>query len=200
MVSDTVVAHFRKADPILHALIVRYGSSAPVQSKDYFYDLVESIISQQLSESAASTIFRRFKSLFRKSRIIPASVLALSDRSIRGVGISRSKSSYIKNIARALTTKTLNLQTLESLDDPLVIEELVKIKGIGPWTAEMFLMFSLGRPDVFSEADAGLRRAIQNAYHLKTVTPEKLGTISRRWIPYRTYACLTLWRSLKEGN
>jgi DNA-3-methyladenine glycosylase II len=200
VVKKNAIAHFQKVDPILHALTVRYGTGDPVQSTDYFYDLVETIISQQLSESAASTIFKRFKTLFKRLRFTPVAVLALRDRSIRDVGISRSKTSYIKNIAEAITSKTLELQKLESLDDHRVIEELVRIKGIGPWTAEMFLMFSLARPDVFSNSDAGLRRAIQNAYRLKEATFGKLNTLSRRWIPYRTYACLTLWRSLKEGN
>lgn len=200
MVSKKIITHFQKVDPILYSLVVKYGIVSLVQSSDYFFDLVESIIGQQLSDSAASTIFRRFSLLFKNSRITPEAVIALSDGKIQSAGISRSKTSYIKNIALAVTTHTLNLRNLESFDNQRVQEELTKVKGIGPWTAEMFLLFSLARPDVFSYSDTGLRRAIQKAYRLKEVTPDRLEKISRRWIPFRSYACRVLWRSLRKED
>ncbi len=194
-----VAIHFQTVDPILFSVIRNIKPFTIEKSDDYFPDLVEAIICQQLSDKAGATIFGRFQKLFPKEKITPESVLSLTDAAIRNVGPSWSKVRYIKNIAQAVTDGTLDLGALDILSNEEIIGELTKIKGIGPWTAEMFLMFSLGREDVFSFGDLGLKRAIQNLYHFKKEpTRKQIEKISRTWLPYRTYACRILWNSLDQ--
>ena len=195
---NKVISHFRKVDPLLASIIPQISSFDFGVSVDPFSDLVESIISQQLSEKAGSTIFGRFKRLFKNNKITPVAILKLPDSAIRAVGPSWSKVSYIKNIARAAKDGVVNFQTIQSLDNEVVIQKLTKIKGVGPWTAEMFLMFALGRQDVFSFGDLGLRNAIKRLYKLKKEpTRKKLEQITQKWSPYRTYAARILWKSLE---
>lgn len=182
-----VIDHLRK-DPVLAQALDRVKLTSMEASTDYFSDLCETIVNQQLSEKAGATIWKRFAALFAK--LTPATVLAASDEKIRTSGISRSKISYIKNLARF--AQKSDLRKLEKLHDEDVTAELTKIKGIGRWTAEMFLMFSLGREDVFSESDAGLKRAIVKLYGKRNM--EK---IIAKWSPYKTYACRVLWKSLE---
>ncbi len=198
---NVVKAHFRRTDPILFAALSRLGSSTgslnPRMTTDYFADLCEAIINQQLSEKAGATIFRRFKSLFIGGKITPQKVVRLSDQSIRDIGASWSKVGFIKDLAVKVYKNEIELQTLTSLPDDQVIQRLTSIKGIGPWTAEMFLMFSLGREDIFSYGDVGLRRAIQRLYSFKKEpTQQQIRKLEIKWIPYRTYACRILWRTL----
>lgn len=189
-----VIAHFHSVDPLLASVIPLIKPFRLEISDDPFSDLVESIICQQLSDKAGATIFARFQTLFPNKKISARAILKLPDKNIRAVGPSWSKVSYIKNVAKA----GLNFQALQSLDDTQIIQELTKIKGIGPWTAEMFLMFSLGRPDVFSFGDLGLRRAIRKLYNLRKEPKRKrLVQISKKWSPYRSYAARILWRSLE---
>lgn len=163
----------------------------------YFSDLCEAIINQQLSDKVATVIFARYKKLFLGEKVTPKSVLKISDEKIRAIGLSYSKISFIKDLAQKIQIGELKLENLAGLDNEKVIAELVKVKGIGPWTAEMFLMFSLGREDIFSHGDLGLRRAIQKLYALKKEPTEKqTERISKKWSPYRTYACMILWSSL----
>lgn len=193
--------YFRKNDPVLYAALQKIEDKkdlGPRKTKDYFSDLCETIINQQLSDKAAATIFGRFLKLFPQQTITPEVLCTLPDKKIRSVGTSWSKVKFLKNIAHAVTTKTIRPERLDKCSDGDVIRELTKIKGIGPWTAEMFLMFSLSRPDVFSMGDVGLRRAIQKLYHLKKEpTAKQLVRITNKWSPYRTYACRILWKSLE---
>ncbi len=197
-----IIAHFQKADPVLYGVLKRLltdGASGltPTVVDDYFVDLCETIICQQLSDKAGSTIFARFKGLFPKGNITAKKVLALTDEQIRAVGTSGSKVRFIKNLAEKIVNSEVNLQTLKDLPDNDVVNVLVQLKGIGPWTAEMFLMFALGREDIFSHGDLGLRRAIQKIYGFtKEPTPKQIERIVKPWSPYRTYACRILWRSL----
>ncbi|KKQ75544.1 MAG: putative DNA-3-methyladenine glycosylase [Candidatus Woesebacteria bacterium GW2011_GWB1_38_5b] len=168
-----------------------------VKPEDPFIDLVETIINQQLSDKAAATIFGRFKKLFPEEKITAEKLLKIPDEKIREAGISYSKIKYIKGIAQQIKNKKLNLKNLENLSDEDVINELVKLKGIGAWTAEMYLMFTLARPDVFSAGDLGLQNAIVKLYKIKQKpTRERLLEISIKWSPYRTTASRILWRSL----
>lgn len=197
-----VHAHFKKADPVLAAIIDIFNDSshelAPRKTTDYFSHLCDAIVSQQLSEKAGTTIWNRFVLLFPDKKVTPAGVLSLQDETIRAVGSSWSKISYLKNLARDVESGKLDLDTLSDLDDDAVIAELTKVKGIGPWTAEMFLMFALGRPDVFSFGDLGLRNAIKKLYKFKKdPTRKQMEKISKIWSPYRTYACRVLWKSLE---
>lgn len=199
--TKTVLAHFRSVDPILFSVLETIHDKqtlTPKKSSDVFSDLVESIICQQLSNKAGATIFARFCALFPKKIITPKMVLAMPDEKIRSTGPSWSKISYIKNIARAVESGQLNLGTIEIKSDEDVIIELTKIKGIGRWTAEMFLMFTLGREDIFSYGDLGLRKAIMKLYGFKKEpTVRQMETLTNRWKPYRTWAARILWRSLE---
>ncbi|MBI2617293.1 DNA-3-methyladenine glycosylase 2 family protein [Candidatus Gottesmanbacteria bacterium] len=194
--NQKVIDHFRKYDPIIYSYAVRIGQVQIDSSSDHFINLCESIINQQLSEKAGATIFHRFQQAF-KGKISPKNVASLSSERLRSTGISLSKIGYLKGLAKGVLEKKLVLEMLLDLPNEKVIEELTKIKGIGRWTAEMFLMFSLGREDIFSYGDLGLRRAIEKLYKLENPSKEHLGEISQKWSPYRTYACIVLWRSLK---
>lgn len=174
------------------------GVLGPKISNDYFSELCEIIINQQLSDKAAATIFARFKKLFPKEKIIPQVLLKLSDEKIRSCGTSNAKVSFLKDLAEKVLAEDLRFDGLDKLSDEKVITELIKVKGIGPWTAEMFLMFTLGREDVFSHGDLGLRNAIKKLYKFKKdPTKKQIEKIVNKWKPYRTYACRILWKSLE---
>ena len=195
---DKALRHFKKHDPVLYEVALRVEIGDRTKPDDYFIDLVESIINQQLSGKAADTIFGRFKKLFKEEQINPQELLKLEDQTIRDSGISYSKIKYIKGIAQQIKDKNLNLKNLENLTDEDVINELIKLKGVGTWTAEMFLMFTLARPDIFSAGDLGLQNAVVKLYKLEQKpSKEKLLEISAKWSPYRTIASRILWRSLE---
>lgn len=190
--------HFKTSDPILHAAIGKDFTFHLGENTDLFIALCESITSQQLSIKAADTIFARFKKLFPKEKITPHHTITLSTQQMREIGLSNSKASYILDLAQKVTQKQLILEELNDLENELVIEKLITVKGIGRWTAEMFLMFALKREDVFSYGDLGIRKAIQKLYNLKKQPSQKTAEkIAKKWIPYRTYACRILWKSLE---
>lgn len=193
--------HFQKADPILYRELCRFegqvDSLTPRVTHDYFSDLCEAIINQQLSEKAGMTIFGRFRKLFPEGTITPSRVSQLPQASIRSIGVSWSKVRFIQDLAQKVIGEEIHLELLKDLGDSEVIAQLTRIRGIGPWTAEMFLMFSLGREDVFSFGDLGLKRAIQKLYKFKREpTRRQMEKIVVKWAPYKTYACRILWRSL----
>ncbi|KKR34067.1 MAG: DNA-3-methyladenine glycosylase II [Candidatus Gottesmanbacteria bacterium GW2011_GWC2_39_8] len=192
-----IVSHFQKVDPIIYRTINRIEPLEPVEiSGNYFSDICEAIINQQLSDKAARTIFNKFKELFPKKIITAEILISIPDQNIRNVGPSWKKVSFIKDLALKLVSGKIKLNHLNRLTDEEVIIELTKIKGIGRWTAEMFLMFSLGREDVFSSGDLGLRRGIQKLYKLETEpTLEEIEKISNKWSPYRTFAARIIWRA-----
>lgn len=190
--------HLRKVDPKLYGVALGIEVNQLVKPPDYFIDLVESIIGQQLSGKAADTIFARFKKLFSGQKITPDKLLKIPDQKIRDAGISFGKISYIKGIAKAVVDKQLDLDKFETMSDGEVIEELTKLKGVGQWTAEMFLMFSLLRADIFSAGDLGLQNAVIKLYGLKQKSSkQELLEISAKWSPHRTFASRILWRSLE---
>lgn len=191
--------HFKKSDIVLYKVLKKLDSIKPlVKSENYFADLCEAIINQQLSEKVGTLIFNRFKKLFSKGHITAKNLLKLKDEEIRKIGTSGNKVKFMKELANNVHTKEVNLERLEKLENEEVIGELTKLKGIGQWTAEMFLMSSLAREDVFSYGDLGLRRAIQKLYNMKKEpTKKEAEEISLKWSPYRTYACRILWRSLE---
>lgn len=195
---EKALEHFKKNDPILYEIAILIKLEEHQKPEDYFIDLVDSIISQQLSGKAAATIFDRFKKLFKEEHVNPKELLKIEDQTIRNAGISWSKIKYIKGIANEIINNKLNLKAFESLTDEQVIIELVKLKGVGTWTAEMFLMFTLMRPDVFSAGDLGLQNAIIKLYKLNDKpSKEKLLEISNKWSPHRTIASRILWKSLE---
>lgn len=198
MKPDRKILRYLSKDPVMRKLIKAY--SLPTwhsETPNLFKNLVGEIINQQLSDKASATIFDRFVGLFGgKSFPEPSKILSVSDEKLRSSGISYSKVSYIKNIARAIEDGELDLENIHKLSDEEVIGQLTKIKGIGVWTAEMFLMFSLKRPDVFSFGDLGLRTAISRLYKVDRNDKDKIIKISNKWSPYRTIACRYLWASL----
>lgn len=193
-----IIDHFKKSDPILYSIAVTSQSIKPLSKSDNFFsDLCEAIINQQLSDKAARTIFNRFKTLFPKGIITADKLIKIPEGKIREIGTSWKKVEFMKNLAEKVMKAEINLEKLEELENELVIMELTKLHGIGRWTAEMFLMFSLARDDVFSAGDLGLCRGIQKLYKLrKEPTVAQIEKLSKKWSPYRTYAALILWRSV----
>lgn len=193
-----IIKHFQTVDPVLAGLLAQMEFPVITSHDDHFRELCDVIISQQLSTKAAATIFSRFENLFPKKHITPETLLKLSDVQIRAVGTSGSKTSFLKNLAKAVVEKEIILEDLPTMTNEEIIVALTKLKGIGPWSADMFLMFSLGREDVFSYGDLGLRRAIQKLYKMKSEpTQKQVEKISKPWSPYRTYAARILWKSLE---
>jgi len=188
--------HFKKVDPVLYKAIKDLYLLEKVAPKDYFIKLCLEIINQQLSDKASATIYKRFQKLFPHGKITPQHALKLTHEEVRATGTSNAKVTFIKSLAQKVVNKELQLEKLDGMADEEVIKELTKIKGIGPWTSEMFLMFSLSREDVFSHGDLGLRKAIKKLYGFKKEpTRKEVEKITQKWSPYRTYACIILWRS-----
>lgn len=196
------LSHLKK-DPIMALVVEKYGDIVWAQAPDLFEDLVESIISQQLSGKAAKTIFGRFKDLYPSTALgtiafpTPKQILATPHEKLRAVGLSNAKARYVKSLAEFVDTGQLVLDELKDKSDEEVITSLTRVKGIGRWTAEMILIFSLGRPDVFSMGDLGLKKAISKLYKVDMKDLEKIEKISDAWSPYRSLACRYLWKSLE---
>jgi len=197
--------HLKKVDPVLGNVIEAVTLPMRRRPKDRFYALVRAIIRQQLSGKAADAIERKFIEICgggkgRSSFPTASEMLKIPDEKMRRAGLSYGKVSYIKNLARAVHARELDLNAIHKLSNEAAIESLVKIKGIGRWTAEMFLMFTLGRPDIFSYGDLGLKNAMVKLYKLREVPSGKRAEeISKKWSPHRTLACLYLWASLNNG-
>lgn len=191
---NKVISHFKSADPKLYPLIkaMDYSPWINRKEKDYFVAICEDIVGQQLSGKAANAIWARFIKLFSLQLITPQKLIKLTDHQIRDIGTSWAKAKYLKDLAQQVIGKTVILDNLAELDDAQVIAEMTKVKGIGPWTAEMFLIFTLKRENVFSLGDLGLKNAVLKLYGPKGVTQKQLDS----WSPYKTYASLALWRSL----
>ena len=170
----------------------------PLCNKKKHKFLCFEIINQQLSDKAADSIGKRFLTLFPRKQITTRRVRELSDQDIRDAGLSWSKVGFIKNLAEKVESKEIDFKQLPMLDNETAIAELTAIKGIGPWTAEMFLIFSLGREDVFSHGDVGLQRAIKQLYNLQDPSQEDIEGITAKWSPYRSWASLVLWKIVDE--
>lgn len=204
-----VLAHFKKVDPVLYGAAQSLPSSTLVQiekrmrhrtpTKDLFDDLCSTIIGQQLSGKAADTIYQRFKKLC--TRVTPGVVAKKSLEDFRAVGISYAKGRALHDLAFRTLHKQLPLKKLSTMTDEEVRHALIAVRGIGPWSAEMILMFSLGYEDIFSFGDLGLQNACMKLYKLKTRPhKEKLEKLSKPWAPYRTWAARILWKYLDEGK
>lgn len=194
------IPQLKKVDAIMAGLIEKYGEinykARYTDGPDaYFENLVTSIIGQQLSLKAAETIESRVVKCLG-GKITPVGIIEADSDELRKQGLSTSKTEYIKNLSVAVYNNKLNLSMIDTLSDEEVIIELTKIKGIGKWTAEMFLIFSLKRPDVFSFADVGLINAIKRLYG-ETIGKEEVQRITNQWKPYRSFASMYLWRSLE---
>lgn len=187
-------------DPVMAGLIKKYGELTWSTDSDIYADLIEAIVGQQLSEKAAGTIFKRFTDLFPNDEFPePKLVLDKSDDELRSVGLSWAKTEYVKGVCRAVVEEPLILENLRELADDLVIAELTKLKGVGKWTAEMILIFTLKRPDVFSLGDLGLRTAVSRLYGIDRDNLKAIEATSLVWKPFRSIACRYLWKSLDNS-
>jgi DNA-3-methyladenine glycosylase II len=190
------VNHLKKSDPILRAIIERVGPCRMEFGVPQFCSVAEAIVYQQLNGKAAVTIFNRFAEL-AGDPLTPEGILKLTDQQLRSVGLSKQKSAYLKDLAKKTSDGLLNFARLPEMTDDEVIEHLTQVKGIGEWTAHMFLMFSLRRPNVLPTGDYGVQVAIKRHYKKRKLPkPKDMEKIARAWEPYRSVACWYMWRSL----
>jgi DNA-3-methyladenine glycosylase II len=215
------VIHLKKSDPVMRAIIERIGPCRMRFGPPEFHSLAEAIVYQQLNGNAAETIFKRFAALAGEP-LTPEGILKLSDEQMRSAGLSKQKSAYLKDLAAKTAAGLLDFSRLSNLPDAEVIEHLTQVKGIGVWTAQMFLMFTLKRENVLPTGDFGIRMAMYKHYldaqrtkparkspagknpaakkarkqKIKLPTPEQMEQIAKRWEPYRSAACWYLWQSL----
>ena len=190
------VNHLKKSDPILRAIIERVGMCRMEFGEPEFSSLAEAIVYQQLNGKAAVTIFNRFVAL-AGDPLTPEGILKLSNEQMRSVGLSKQKSAYLKDLAAKTSDGLLNFERLQDMTDDEVIEHLTQVKGIGVWTAHMFLIFSLRRPNVLPTGDYGVQMAIRKHYKKRKLPkPNEMEKIARAWEPYRSIACWYMWRSL----
>ena len=186
-------------DPYLTPVIAKYGLCTIQPHTDYYQDLVESIIGQQLSVKAAATIRDRFKAMFDNQVPAPEILLEQDIETLRSVGLSRSKALYIRDLAEHVVDGRLSFEHLPELSNEEIIKELTAIKGVGEWTVHMFLMFCMGRLDIVAHGDLGIRNGVKALYGLDHVpTPQEVKDIAEKhhWQPYASIACWYIWRSL----
>jgi DNA-3-methyladenine glycosylase II len=191
--------HLRAVDPVMKRVIAAVGPCryTPRAEGTHFDALVRSVIYQQISGKAAATILGRLHAAFGDRPPTPAELHESSEDRLRAAGLSRQKQRYLRDLAEKAAAGLVPFDTLDGLDDPDIIAALTSIKGIGTWTAQVFLMFRLGRADVLPIADLGIQKAIQRAYRLRSLPrPRKVAQLGEPWAPHRTIASWYLWRSL----
>jgi DNA-3-methyladenine glycosylase II len=198
---NTALTHLKKHDPILSRLIVSHSSPGFKAHTNYYQALVSSIVGQQLSVKAASTIEQRFLQLFDDNFPSPEQILEKDIETLRQVGLSRQKASYIQDLARRILDGQVDFSIFDSLSNEAIIAELTKVRGIGVWTVRMFLMFCMGRADILPAGDLGIRNGIQKLYgfnHLPTTTEVEEIALKNKWHPYESIAAWYIWRSLEN--
>lgn len=190
------INHLRKSDPVMAAIIERIGPCRIEYGPPEFHSLAEAIVYQQLNGKAAVTIFNRFAAL-AGNPVTPKGIMKLSDAQLRSVGLSKQKSSYLRDMSARAIKGELDFSSLDGLGDAEVIKHLTQVKGVGVWTAQMFLMFTLKRPNVLPTGDFGIQMAMRQYYKKRKMPkPEQMEKIAKPWEPYRSIACWYLWRSL----
>ncbi len=195
-------AHLRAADPVVGGLIERHGPFRPRPSDDPYSALVRMILYQQLAGAAASAIERRWRSLYADPDATPSpeQILRTGDDEFRGAGVSRQKASYLRDLAASVQAGRLDWQRLDGLADEEVVADLTAVRGVGEWTAHMFLMFHLGRPDVLPVGDLGVRAGMRVAYGLDVApTPARAREIGAPWAPYRSVGSWYMWRAVEAA-
>ena len=198
--SIKALRHLRAADPLLGAIIDRVGPYrlTPRTEGTHFDYVVRCIVGQQLSGKAAATIYQRVLDLYGGTYPSPSQLLKTPVPTLRGAGLSGRKVEYILELAERTQKRTIAILTIHDMADDDVMDTLVNVRGIGRWTAQMVLMFRLGRPDVLPELDLGVQKAVQKMHRMRKLpTPAKLQKLGAKWAPYRTYAAWYLWRSLE---
>lgn len=195
-----ILSHFKQRDPKMSSVIQKVGPFRLQRNRKYFMVLSRSIISQQISVSAAESIYRRFQKLFDGRTPTPERVAGLKDESLRTAGLSRQKVAYIKDLSRHFLDGTIRSRQMIYLGNEEIIDRLTQVHGIGRWTVEMFLIFSLNRLDVLPVDDLGLRVAVQNIYGMKArPNAKRLRAIGKKWSPLETVGTWYAWRSLDTG-
>lgn len=187
--------HLCKVDPVMEQLISEHGPGLVRTLPHGFASMVRIIVGQQLSTKAAASIYERLKEE-TEGKITPAVLGRLSDTRLRSAGLSRAKVNSVRDLAAKVSSREVSFRKIERMTDAEVTEHLTQVKGIGPWSAQMYLMFVLGRPDIFAEGDLGIQTAIQRLYGKRQL--RRLGKFCVKWKPYRTVACWYLWRSLSN--
>ena len=199
--AHSAVQELRRRDPLLRAWIDRAGPLRIEGRRDPFLSLAEAIVYQQLSGKAAATIWKRFEMLFPARRVRPAGVVALSDGRMRSCGLSRQKAAYLRDLSAHFHDGRLEARVLRRLGDEEAIETLTRVKGIGRWTAEMFLIFCLKRPDVWPVDDLGVLKGLQRLFGLRRLPARSRALVlGERWRPHRSVATWYLWRGLDAGG
>ena len=188
------VKYLIEKDPMLENLFSRKEEILVPIDDNYFQSLAGVIVAQQLSAKVASIIYKRLSALLQ-DEITPEKIEQANEIELRGIGLSYQKIKYLKSLAECVLSKTIDLSDLNHLSDQEIIEMLIKIKGIGVWSAQMFLIFSLGREDVFSVLDLGLRNALKKIYELPDLTNQEIEEMSLKWIPYRSIVSHFLWHA-----
>ena len=182
-------------DSKIKKLIKDYGFPSFELKDDYFESLMRSIVFQQLSGKVANIIYQRFIKLLPENKIIPKAVLKLPNSNMRKAGLSMQKINYIKNLADYFDNNLFNSKIVEKMSNKEISDELIQIKGVGQWTVDMFLMFTLNRPDVMPYSDLGIKKGMKILFNLnKLPTKNEMRDFSIKWIPYRTLACWYLWK------
>jgi DNA-3-methyladenine glycosylase II len=197
---DAAIAHLRARDAVLGSLIERVGPYPVRAQRTLFEVMLRTIVSQQLSTKAADSIYARLATAMGAGPARPEKLLALTDEELRACGLSRAKTLYVRNVALDFASKRYTHRSFAQRDDAAVMEMLTSIKGVGEWSAHIFLIFALRRPDVFPIGDLGLRKAMIQTYRLRSNTkPARLHRIADAWRPYRSVASLYMWRGLDGG-
>jgi DNA-3-methyladenine glycosylase II len=195
------VLHLMKVDPKLRIIIEKAKDKPTFEERDPFAALCMSIIYQQLAGAAASTIHKRFLNLFGGKNPTPQQLLEIHHYKLRNCGLSKQKRTYLRDLAKKVLDGTVEIKKLDHLDDEKIIEELTKVKGIGRWTAQMFLMFTLGRLDVFPSDDLGIINGMRDLYGIRfPITRDKIERIAENWRPYRTLGCWYIWQFKDNGG
>jgi DNA-3-methyladenine glycosylase II len=190
------INHLKKSDPVLRSIIERVGPFRMEYGPPEFHSLAEAIVYQQLNGKAAVTIFNRFAELAGKP-LTPDGIMRLTDQQLRAVGLSKQKSSYLRDMSQRAIAGQLDFSRLHEMSDEEVIKHLTQVKGVGVWTAQMFLMFTLRRPNVLPTGDFGVQMAIKKNYNKKKLPkPAHMERIAKPWEPYRSIACWYLWKSM----
>jgi DNA-3-methyladenine glycosylase II len=190
------IHHLKKSDPVLSAIIEKVGPFRMEFDEPAFHSLAEAIVYQQLNGKAAVKIFNRFTAL-AGDPVTPEGIAKLTDEQLRSVGLSKQKSSYLRDMAERTIRGELDFSRLADMTDVEVIKHLTQVKGVGVWTAHMFLMFSLRRPNILPTGDFGVQMAIKKHYKKRKLPkPLQMEKIAKCWEPYRSIACWYLWRSL----
>ena len=196
----SILQHFDEKDAVMAGLIRRVGPFRLNRNRNYFQVLCKAIVGQQISTKAAESINRRFQNLFPRNRPTPKRVQELAEQKLREVGLSGQKVKYMKDLSEKFIDRTIRPHSMAYQDNEEIIRQLIGVYGIGRWTAEMFLIFSLGRMDVLPVGDLGLRAGVKLIYNMRGMpSPDRVRVLGRKWQPFATVGTWYIWRILDDG-